>query len=86
MEENYLESLLRMVPHLTGKENMWVKYDKELDILYLDVKNSDRVTNAVLTDDDLIVRYTGREIAGITVLGASTRTPPITSIHTKYRP
>jgi len=77
MEEKYIESLLRMVPHFTKQQNMWVKYDQDVDVLYVDVLNSDRVDNAILTEDNIIIRYVRDEVAGITVLDASSRKPPI---------
>ncbi len=79
MEERYLDTLLRMVSGFVKQQNMWVKYDKDVDVLYIDVLNSDRVDHAILTEDDFIIRYTRGEIAGITVLNAATRKPPIVS-------
>lgn len=81
MEEKYIDTLLRMATSFVKHQNMWVKYDKEVDVLYIDVLNSDRVDHAILTDDDFIVRYTRGEIAGITVLDAATRQPPLVSGH-----
>jgi uncharacterized protein YuzE len=79
MEEKYLDTLLKMVPGFVKQQNMWVQYDKDVDVLYIDVLNSDRVDHAILTDDEFIIRYTSGEIAGITVLDAAGRKPPIVS-------
>lgn len=76
MDEKYIDALLRMVPNFMNEQNMWVKYDKDVDVLYIDVLNSDRVDHAILTEDDFIVRYARGEIAGITVLDAGQRQPP----------
>lgn len=73
MEEKYIEALLTMVPYFVKEQNMWVKYDKDADVLYIDVLNSDRVDHAILTEHDYIIRYRRGEIAGITVLDASRR-------------
>lgn len=56
---------------------MWVKYDQDADVLYIDVRNSDRIDRTILTEDGYIIRYTRDEVGGITVLDASTRQPPI---------
>lgn len=75
MDEKYIDALLRMVPNFITEKNMWVKYDRDVDVLYIDVLNSDRVDHAILTEDDFIVRYARGEIAGITVLDAGQRQP-----------
>jgi uncharacterized protein YuzE len=76
MEEKYINALLRMVPRFVRDQNMWVKYDFGADVLYIDVMDTDRVNNAVLTEENIIIRYRNDEVAGITVLQASTRNMP----------
>jgi uncharacterized protein YuzE len=73
MDEGYVNNILKMIPWFVKSENMWIKYDEDADILYVDLLNSDLVDNAILRSDDIIVRYCQREVAGITVLYAATR-------------
>ncbi len=72
MEKQYVDQILKMVPWLTAGENMWVRYDREADVLYIDLLDSDLVDNAELRENNVIVRYRRQEVAGITVLYAST--------------
>lgn len=53
---------------------VWTSYDAEADVLYVNFKKPSVATDSELTDDDIIVRYEGDEIIGLTVLHASKRT------------
>ena len=48
-------------------------YDEVGDVLYIHFKDSEPATDSELTDDDIILRYAGDEVIGITVLHASKR-------------
>ena len=49
-------------------------YDEEGDVLYVHFGLQPRpATDSELTDDDIIVRYDGDEIIGLTILHASQR-------------
>jgi uncharacterized protein YuzE len=61
-------ALLR-APHRT----VWSSYDAEADVLYLNFKKPSTATDSELTDEDIIVRYEGNEVIGLTVLHASKR-------------
>jgi uncharacterized protein YuzE len=53
---------------------LWSSYDAEADVLYINFKKPSEATDSELTDDDdVIVRYEGDEIVGLTILHASTR-------------
>lgn len=52
---------------------IWSSYDEQADVLYINFKKQAVATDSELTDDDIIVRYEGDEIIGLTVLRASTR-------------
>jgi uncharacterized protein YuzE len=60
--------LLR-APHRT----LWSSYDAEADVLYLNFKKPSVATDSELTDDDIILRYEGNEVIGLTILHASRR-------------
>jgi uncharacterized protein YuzE len=51
----------------------WSTYDPEADVLYLNFKKPACATDSELTDDDIIVRYEGDDVIGLTVLHASKR-------------
>jgi uncharacterized protein YuzE len=52
---------------------LWSSYDAEADVLYINFKKPSEATDSELTDDDVIIRYEGDEVAGLTILHASTR-------------
>jgi uncharacterized protein YuzE len=52
---------------------MWVSYDEEADTLYINFKKPSRATDSELTDEDVIIRYEGEEVIGLTFLHASKR-------------
>ncbi len=54
-------------------EHIWVDYDKEADVLYLNFRKPQRAKMTVETDDDILIRKDGNKIVGITILNASTR-------------
>jgi uncharacterized protein YuzE len=61
-------ALLR-APHRT----VWSSYDADADVLYLNFRKPSFASDSELTDDDVIVRYEGDEVVGLTILHASTR-------------
>ncbi len=64
-----LASVVRETPH----GYLWSSYDKEADTLYISFKKPSRATDSEITDDDVIIRYEGDEVIGLTVLHASKR-------------
>ena len=53
--------------------NIWLSYDDDADVLYVNFKQPSDATDSELTDEDVIVRYEGEEIIGYTILNASKR-------------
>ena len=43
------------------------------DVLYLNFKKPGVATDSEITDDDVIIRYEGDEVVGLTILHASQR-------------
>jgi len=64
-----LASVARRAPN----GHLWTTYDVEADTLYINFKRPSRATDGELTDDDVIVRYEGAAVVGLTILRASTR-------------
>jgi uncharacterized protein YuzE len=55
------------------RQFLWSSYDAEADVLYINFKKPSHATDSELTDDDVIVRYEGDEVVGLTILHASRR-------------
>jgi uncharacterized protein YuzE len=53
---------------------VWMSYDEEADTLYVNFKKPAYATDSEITDDDIIIRYEGDDIIGLTILHASART------------
>jgi uncharacterized protein YuzE len=70
-----IEEYLRLLPSLkqTGQGSLWMSYDTEADVLYVNFKKPSYATDSELTDDDVIIRYEGEEVIGLTILHASQR-------------
>jgi uncharacterized protein YuzE len=57
----------------TPNGSLWSSYDAEADTLYVNFKKPSHATDSEITGDDVIIRYEGEEIVGLTVLHASKR-------------
>ena len=70
-----IEEYLRLLPSVkqTGGGYLWMSYDAEADVLYVNFKKPSYATDSELTDDDVIIRYEGEEVIGLTILHASQR-------------
>ena len=70
-----IEEYLRLLPSLkqTEQGSLWMSYDAEADVLYVNFKKPSEATDSELTDDDVIIRYAGEEVIGCTILHASQR-------------
>lgn len=64
--------LLPLVDDAPGR-NVWLNYDKEADVLYINFKKPSYATDSELTDEDVIVRFEEERVIGYTVLNASKR-------------
>jgi uncharacterized protein YuzE len=68
--DQYLKiSAVRYAP----QKYLWSSYDAEADVLYINFKKPSHATDSELTEDDIILRYEGDVIAGLTILNASKR-------------
>jgi uncharacterized protein YuzE len=70
-----LQPYLSLVAAVKGAPHayLWSSYDAEADVLYINFKKPSNATDSELTDDDVIVRYEGDEVVGLTILHASKR-------------
>jgi uncharacterized protein YuzE len=53
--------------------SLWTSYDAEADAVYVNFRKPSHATDSEMTDDDVIVRYDGNEVVGLTILHASQR-------------
>ena len=76
MAPNEMMKYLALVPTVLQSPHrfIWSSYDAEADVLYINFKKPATATDSELTDDDVIIRYEGDEVIGLTVLHASQRT------------
>ena len=70
-----INELLKLVPAVKNSPHkyLWSSYDAEADVLYINFKKPSHATDSEMTDDDILVRYEGEEVVGLTVLHASRR-------------
>ena len=70
-----IEQYMQLIPAVkhSPQRYLWSSYDVEADTLYINFKKPSHATDSELTDDDVIVRYEGEEIIGLTILHASKR-------------
>ncbi|MCC6764871.1 MAG: DUF2283 domain-containing protein [Deltaproteobacteria bacterium] len=75
MAPNELNAYLDLVPLLVRSPHgvFSSSYDAEADVLYITLKDGAGATDSQLTADDVVVRYEGTEVVGLTVLHASKR-------------
>lgn len=72
-----IESYLTLLPEVrqSPEREVWLSYDPEADVLYINFQKPSLADDSELTDDDVIVRYAGDAVIGYTVLHASKRRP-----------
>jgi uncharacterized protein YuzE len=70
-----IEQYLKIIPMVKAapQRYLWSSYDAEADVLYINFKKPSHATDSELTENDIIIRYEGEEIIGLTVLYASKR-------------
>lgn len=67
--------LLMLIPALKESPQgvLRLSYDQVADTLYVNFKKPSHATDSELTDQDVIVRYEGDKVIGMTILHASHR-------------
>ncbi len=75
MASEQIKDYLGLVPAVLHSPHryLWSSYDAEADVLYVNFKKPSHATDSEMTDDDIIIRYEGDEIVGLTFLHASKR-------------
>lgn len=52
----------------------WMMFDSEADVLYINFHQPAKAaTDSEVTDDDVVIRYDGDDVIGLTILSVSQR-------------
>ncbi len=75
MEEVEAEKILRIVPEILEMPStqIWIDYDDKADVLYINFKKPAHADDSIMSDDDIIYRYEGKNLVGITILSVKKR-------------
>ena len=75
MDPYNLHNYLALIPspRQSPGGSLWTSYDEQGDVLYISFDKPRPATDSELTDDDVILRYDGDDLIGITILHASKR-------------
>jgi len=67
-----VQKISKMVPHILSLPSkvIWIDYDKEADVLYINFEKPQKATESKMIND-MIMHYRKDEVVGVTVLHAS---------------
>ncbi len=72
----YMEAYLKLLPAIQDAPAgaVWMHYDPEADVLYVNFARPSVAADSELTDDDVIIRYDEQDqVIGYTILHAQKR-------------
>jgi len=67
-----IQKISEIVPHILSMPSkvMWIDYDEEADVLYINFEKPQKATESKMIND-IIMHYRKDDIVGVTVLNAS---------------
>jgi uncharacterized protein YuzE len=70
-----IDQVIEATPYLLKfpYKKMWIDYDKEADVLYINFKRPQKATDSEMTKNGILLRYKGKELVGMTIMDASQR-------------
>jgi uncharacterized protein YuzE len=70
-----LKHVYKLIPHIINlpPKKMWLDYDKDADVFYINFKKPQRATDSEMLENGVLLRYRGTELVGITIMEASKR-------------
>ena len=70
-----VHSILKALPSMlrVPARRFWVDYDEEADVMYISFRRPQQATESRVREDGIIIRTRGREVVGLTILEASSR-------------
>ena len=72
----YMDEYLKLLPAIKNAPAgaVWMHYDAEADVLYINFARPSVAADSELTDDDVIIRYDDQnQVIGYTILHAQKR-------------
>jgi len=75
IEETNIDQVVEATPYLLKfpHKKMWIDYDQEADVLYINFKRPQKATDSEMTKNGILLRYRDKELVGMTILDASKR-------------
>ena len=69
-----MREVFQAMPHLKRlpSNHMWIDYDRDADVLYMSFEKPQRANDSVLQSDNVLLRYRGKKLVGITIIGTKT--------------
>ncbi len=70
-EARAIKEAFHALPHLKRfpSHHMWIDYDEGADVVYISFERPQQATNSVLRDDNVLLRYRGKRLVGLTIIG-----------------
>jgi uncharacterized protein YuzE len=70
-DRQIIKEVVRVIPYLKRlpSNHLWVDYDEEADVLYMSFERPQRATDSVLQNDNVLLRYRGKKLVGVTIIG-----------------
>jgi len=67
-----IQKISEIVPHILSMPSkvMWIDYDEEADVLYINFEKPQKATESKMIND-IIMHYRNGDVVGVTVLNAS---------------
>jgi len=67
-----VRKISEIIPNILSMPSkvMWIDYDEEADVLYINFEKPQKATDSKIVND-MIVHYRNRDVVGVTVLHAS---------------
>ncbi len=72
---NVMSEIFEATAHLVKfpTKRMWVDYDQEADVLYLNLERPQDATDSEMMDNGVLLRYRSDKLVGLTIFEASKR-------------
>ncbi|MBN1960025.1 MAG: DUF2283 domain-containing protein [Deltaproteobacteria bacterium] len=71
--EQFISRCMSLASDVIGlpAHQVWIDYDEETDVLYMNFRKPQRATKTVEMNEDVLIRKDGSKIVGITIMNAS---------------
>jgi uncharacterized protein YuzE len=75
IRDEMIREIFKATPYLLKfpAGRMWIDYDKEADVLYINFKKPQKATDSEMLKSGILIRYRGDQVVGLTILEASKR-------------